>query len=342
MYLVVNKCSIALLTNLIIMRDLITKYFIGGITSEEKQRLFAGLKEDEELMREFASMQNLNGFSAWLPADMDEIEAKEKLQELKREQRKKVIRLACKQAAGYAAAFVVAVTSTWAVMRPSEKTEKTARVYMEEFSTPPGQRARVKLHDGTVVWLNARTTLRYPNQFDTEERKVELDGEAFFEVKHDNDIPFVVSTEKADVKVLGTKFNVFAYDGRDEFSTSLVEGSVKVYKENQENEAILIRPNESVELISDNLMKTQFDNTDFLLWKDGVYAFDDVTFQDIVKKLELYYDVTIIVKNNNLSQFRFSGKFRQRDGVESVLRTLQKVYNFSYTKEEELNRITIR
>lgn len=324
------------------MHNLITKYFTGDITSEEKKKLFSDIKEDDELKGEFASMQNLYGLSSWLPVDTDESEAVGQLKKLKWNQKKNTLIFIFKRATGYAAAALVAIISTWMVMKSGNDNEEMAKVTFEEFSTPAGQRAKVKLHDGTVVWLNARSILRYPNQFAANERKVELDGEAFFEVRHDEEVPFIVSTEKIDIKVLGTKFNVFAYKGREEFTASLVEGSVKVYKENNEDKALYIQPNESAELISGQLMKTQFDNTDFLLWKDGIYAFDDVTFQDIMKKLELYYDVTIIVKNNNLSKFRFSGKFRQRDGVESVLHTLQKVYNFSYTKDEELNKITIK
>lgn len=79
-----------------------------------------------------------------------------------------------------------------------------------------------------------------------------------------------------------------------------------------------------------------------MLWKEGVYAFDDASFSDIIKKLELYYDVTIVQKNKQLDRYRFSGKFRQRDGVESVLQILQKVYSFSFVKDEDRNCITIR
>ena len=102
----------------------------------------------------------------------------------------------------------------------------------------------VKLHDGTTAWVNARSTLRYPNHFAHEERKVELDGEAFFDVEHNEHKPFVVSTEKLDIKVLGTKFNVFAYKGREEFNTALLEGSVKVYERMNEEKALFMNPNE--------------------------------------------------------------------------------------------------
>lgn len=197
------------------------------------------------------------------------------------------------------------------------------------------------MHDGTVVWLNARSRLHYPNRFSGAERKVELDGEAFFEDFRNEEAPFVVSTEKLDIKVLGTKFNVFAYKGKNEFTTALIEGSVKLYQSDNESVAMYMSPNDYAELKDGRLVKSKISSTDFLLWKEGIYAFDDIPFGEIIKKLELYYDITIEIRNKKLNNYKFSGKFRQRDGVESALRTMQKIYYFSYHKDEELNKITI-
>lgn len=306
--------------------------------------MFSLMDTDADLRKEFIAAQNLRALTAWLPTPKDEVFATGKLLSFKQARFKKSLRIPYKHIIGYAASICIAILSTWMLM-----TQKTDRVMeenplisYEEFSTPAGQRAMVKLHDGTTVWLNARSTLRCPSQFVKGERRVELNGEAFFEVSKEKEVPFIVSTEKLDIKVLGTKFNVFAYKGRNEFNTSLVEGSVKVYDSRNESEAISMNPNERVDLVGNKLVKRPLANMDFLLWKEGIYAFDDVTFDEIVKKLELYYDVTILVKNPNLDVYKFSGKFRQRDGVESVLRTLQKVKSFSFVKDEDRNQITIR
>ena len=300
------------------------------------------IQADEELRKDFSSVQNLYALSSWLPNENDEFEAVDKLAAFKQTHcRKKRYPIhIIKHAAGYAAAICITILSTWMVMNDREPAEEM--VTYEEFTTPSGQRAMVKLHDGTTVWLNARSTLRYPNHFAREERKVELDGEAFFDVEHNEHKPFVVSTEKLDIKVLGTKFNVFAYKGREEFNTALLEGSVKVYERMNEEKALFMNPNECVELKDNKLVKRPMGNTDFLLWKEGIYAFDDVPFEDIIKKFELYYDIVITVNNSKLMKYKFSGKFRQRDGVESALRTLRKVYYFTYIKDEENNNIIIR
>lgn len=325
------------------MHDFIIRYFNEEITADEKKQLFSLMETDSDLRKRFEDAQNLRALTSLLPLDEDGAFATGKLLEFKQARRKKGATISYKHIIGYAAAICVAVLSTWMMMsREAEVVSEVPLVTYAEFATPSGQRAMMKLSDGTVVWLNARSVLRYPSQFVNGERKVELDGEAFFEVSHDEKVPFVVSTEKLDIKVLGTKFNVFAYKGRNEFQTSLVEGSVKIYDSRDEAHALFIEPNERVDLVGNKLVKSPFASMDFLSWKEGIYAFDDVTFDEIIKKLELYYDVSIVVKNTKLDTYKFSGKFRQRDGVESVLRTLQKVKSFAFVKNEELNQITIR
>lgn len=325
------------------MHELITKYFNREITAKEKRQLFSLMESDAELKKEFVSMQNIYALTSLLPAEVDEPEAIGKLLDFKHARKRQSFRIPYKHIVGYAAAICIAIVSTWMATNYNYSLihEKEVIAY-EEFTTPSGQRAMVKLQDGTTVWLNARSTLRYPNHFAKGERRVELNGEAFFDVKHNEEIPFVVNTEKLDIKVLGTKFNVFAYKGRNEFNASLMEGSVKIYTTQDEQNALFMQPNEHVELIENKLVKSSIDNADFLLWREGIYAFDDVSFNHIIKKLELYYDIAIQINNKKLDSYKFSGKFRQRDGVESVLRTLQKVYYFSYVKDEEQNKITIR
>lgn len=325
------------------MHDLLTKYFQGTISDSEKKELFSLMKNDAKLRALFISMQNASAMFAVLPAETDPANALRPLRRFKQECNRKRIYHLFKQLSGYAAAVVIAVLLTWTVMHEGKSAvnEKITIAY-EEFVTPAGQRAMVKLYDGTVVWLNARTSIRYPNVFMGDERRVELNGEAYFEVAHDAEKPFVVSTERLDIKVLGTEFNVSAYKGRNEFSTSLVDGSLKIYNKNNENNALFVEPYEWVELVDNRLVKKHFDSMEFLLWKDGIYAFDDIRFLDIIKKLELYYETTIDVENKKLGIYKFTGKFRQRDGVESVLKTMQKISYFTYTKDDEKNIITIK
>ena len=105
---------------------------------------------------------------------------------------------------------------------------------------------------------------------------------------------------------------------------------------------LLLSPNEQVRLVDDQLVKEILDNRDILLWKEGIYAFDDMTLREIVHKLELYYDIRFVIRDSRLANYKFSGKFRQQDGVENVLRALQKVERFTFVRHEESNEIIIQ
>ena len=141
----------------------------------------------------------------------------------------------------YAAVAAIAIIGTWFAFTQYSGLEDTTGTLID---VPKGQRVYITLADGTEAWLSPRTKVRVPNQFNKKNRVVELDGEGYFSVAKDAKHPFIVQTKKYDVKVLGTKFNVFAYSESPRFETDLVEGSVQVYdREDQENNVIL-SPNE--------------------------------------------------------------------------------------------------
>jgi ferric-dicitrate binding protein FerR (iron transport regulator) len=326
------------------MDDLITKYFNRKITPTEKKELFSLMETDENLKNDFIALQNLYGLYSFLPSsEKDEVTALRKLKQFRQMRRRRNILLRIKQVGGYAAAVCITALATVVLMKyvPFAKEPPQPAAAYEELTTPAGQRVTAKLHDGTIVWLNARSTLRYPAFFAGKERRVELNGEAYFEVAHNEKQPFVVSTERLDIKALGTRFNVSAYQ-RSAFNTSLIDGSVKIYNRGNEANAMFLKPSEYAELEDNRLIRRTFDNLDFLLWKDGIYAFDNVPFTDIMDQMQWFYDVKIEVHNRKLNAYKFSGKIRHRDGLESVLRTLQKVYYFSFVKDDESNTVTIR
>ena len=321
------------------MHDLLSKYLTGDISSEEKLTLFQQLRENPELKKEAAGIQNL---SALVSMAREEYPASDmQYRSFVHLRKKRAFFFNMRRIAGYAAIMVFSVLSTYLLMTyMGEGRQELARY--QEFSTPPGQRARVLLADGTEVWLNANSTLRYPERFNLKQREVELQGEAFFEVEKNKEKPFVVKTSKMDIQVTGTKFNVSAYEAETYFVTSLVEGAVSVSCENDRHRTFSLRPQQQI-IVSDSSSKVAlFENTDFLSWREGVFVFDDMLLTDIIKKLELFYDVSIVVKNTELGSFRYTGKFRQRDGVESVLRKLQIVYPFTYTKDDERNLIVLQ
>jgi ferric-dicitrate binding protein FerR (iron transport regulator) len=325
------------------MHHLITKYFKRKITKFEKDELFSLMETDNELKKDFISLQNVYGLYSLMPSENDDVIALQKLKQFKQRRSRKNLSLALRKTTHYAAIICVTVFVTWLILKnTSLMGEAKPLVAYEELTTPAGQRVMVKLHDGSTVWLNARSTLRYPTFFAGGERRVELDGEAFFEIAPNTEQPFVVVTEKLNIKALGTQFNVSAYKEQHDFNTSLIEGSVKIYTRENESNALFITPHEYAKLEGNRLIKRSFDNMNFLLWKEGIYAFDNVAFADIMLKMEWFYDIKVDVHNRNLGSYKFSGKIRHRDGIENVLRTLQKVYHFSFVKDDEHNLITIQ
>lgn len=214
--------------------------------------------------------------------------------------------------------------------------------YCQTVTVPSGQRAQIILADGTKVWLNSKSTLTYSSTFGRDERNVNLDGEAYFEVTKNARIPFYVHTEKNQLKVVGTQFNVCAYAGSNEFEATLVEGIVDVYA-NKDLSAPITRLNkdEFFFLQKGKYIKKKLPSYDFLKWKEGLYCFDDAPFSCILNKLEKYYNMTIQVTDSVLLNYRCTGKFKEQDGIEHILKVIQKDHPFNYQIDSENNTITL-
>ncbi len=208
---------------------------------------------------------------------------------------------------------------------------------------PPGQRVQVILDDSTVVWLNSRSTLKYPSSFNSDRREVQLNGEGYFEVTKDEKKPFIVQTSRYNVTVLGTNFNVFAYGDRSFFETALIRGSVQVSSNNHENiPPVVLKPNEKVTEINGKLESGMIDNFDHFRWKEGLICIDGESFGKMMEKFSLYFDVHIKIENPDLLEYTPTGKFRQSDGIDHALKVLQKDLKFTYTRDHELNEIIIK
>ena len=142
-----------------------------------------------------------------------------------------------------------------------------------DIHVPVGQRTEITLNDGTRIWLNSNTTLRIESQKEKDLRRVCLNGEAYFEVAPDKHLPFVVQTGSHEVQVLGTKFSIFAYKDRKDFSVKLYEGAVDV-SDRQNSTTLRLSPDEEAKISNDGrLIKVPFDKAESLLWIEGIYYF---------------------------------------------------------------------
>ena len=206
---------------------------------------------------------------------------------------------------------------------------------------PAGQRAELVLPDSTKVWLNANSKLVYPTSFKEGIRQVELDGEAYFDVKHNGDNPFVVRTKSMNVTVLGTEFNVSAYSGIEEFNIAFLRGSVELNSSDRSGK-YRMKAGEQIFYREGKYVSAQIGNMDYFKWKEGVLSFNNQPIHVIIDKLRLYYDIRIEVADLPFLEERYSGKFRVKEGVEQVLKVLQLEHKFTYVKDNELNLITIK
>lgn len=196
-----------------------------------------------------------------------------------------------------------------------------------QLIVPPGGEYRIVLPDGTRVWLNSVSVLTFPQVFTGNERRVQLVGEAYFEVKPDAAHPFIVSTVQMDIKVLGTSFNVSVYDDEDAVHTTLVQGSVEV---KTANDAVLLKPGEQA-FLSDCKLTCQAVNVQqFTSWIKGKFMFCNTRLEDIAKQISRWYDVDIFFSSERVKNICFTGAILRFEPLEELIRMIELTSNVRF------------
>ena len=267
-------------------------------------------------------------------------------------------------------AAVVLITAGITAILPFHKSEPVEELTerFTEFSVPNGSKSFLVLPDSTKVWLNSGTTLKYSSQFLTHSREVYLEGEAYFDVKHRGDIPMVVKTSTIQIKVFGTSFNVKSFSDENIVETTLLKGSVSLEtldKNGFVTKTVSIKPNEIATFIKETgqfkvitpgpqneihqkiPQKEQLKAADTkkaesidanTAWKDNRLTFRRKSIEDLIKLMERWYGVEIILKNEDLRKYSFTGTF-ENETVEQALNALSYTYPFHFTINK--NIITI-
>lgn len=193
----------------------------------------------------------------------------------------------------------------------------------ERFNTlivPRGGEYALELADGSRVWLNSESTLKYPVNFTGNIRKVEMTGEGYFEVAKNAEKPFVVTVDGVDVRVLGTSFNISAY--REEVVTTLVEGKVQLKRGADsvvlfpDQQGVWTREKENFEI-------KRVDARNYTLWKDGVFFFENVDLETILEDMARWYNVNIFYVNPALKSMRFSVEIKRYENIDGILRRIE-------------------
>ncbi len=206
---------------------------------------------------------------------------------------------------------------------------------------PKGQRSIITLTDGTVVHLNANSKLIVQEGFSKSNRRVTLEGEAFFNVVKDPHNPFSITTGDIITTVLGTSFNIHAYPNKADYQVALVTGKLVVGRREPNSDQVELKPNELINynINTGTIVKESFTNHDFMAWKDGVLQFNEAGIAEIVERLELWYGVDISLEGEVGISRRFTGKFESKS-LEYVLEGIS--YTSAFDFEIRENEIIIK
>jgi ferric-dicitrate binding protein FerR (iron transport regulator) len=257
----------------------------------------------------------------------------------------------------YAASVVVLISLSIILFKyhKPESPVTTAGQFLEVI-VPNGQRSQLVLPDGTKVWLNSGSILKYPVDFANNNRKVYIEGEAFFNVQHDRNNPFLVQLkEKLCIKVLGTEFNVKSYSNEKTIETTLIKGSIKLIQQNDKNDEVkvvemkpsdraLFEKNQKTLSISNIIAETEKKEAKKLTkeeyieklapitaWKEDELVFSDETFENIAVKMERWYGFEITIVDEQLKKERFTGKFANKETIYQVLDIFNRSEPIQYT-----------
>ena len=217
------------------------------------------------------------------------------------------------------------------------QSNQSADQYTETIA-PRGQKSQIVLADGTKVWLNSDTKIKYPGNFSKNQRDVYLDGEAFFEVSKNERQTFVVHTSGVNVKVLGTKFNVKAYSDENQIETSLFEGKVNLLMTNPSDETIEkeVKPGQSFVYSKTDrqLALNRFPQDEINGWKKNQLIFKDDAFSNLVRKIERWYDVKVLYDEKQFDDRRLTVELYEGERLDRLMEIISLALSVNYEYEK--------
>ncbi len=309
---------------------LIEQFLLGQLTVEEEKELLnwidnnpesiITLKKEQNRLRSMTSLYTSKTTDKQWNRLLAQIDTKMPIR------RKKTKKLRLFIGATTIAASLVAGLFLYSTFSEDQQNVKNTILTYNSVSTSLGEKTSLILPDGTKVNLNAGSNLRYPSSFTATERKVELSGEAFFDVVRDENCPFIVKTQALSVRVLGTKFNLEAFPEASAINTTLVSGKVILEKELNHKMVSLaeMKPNERVIYQKNDhkiSLSTEKYIDQYIAWKDGKLVFLNDPIEEVAKKLGLWYNVSVVIQSEELKKLHFTGTFTN-ETIEKVLTLL--------------------
>lgn len=223
----------------------------------------------------------------------------------------------------------------------------SSKVTYNTLHVPNGGIYEIELPDGSKVWLNSETSLKFPTQFVGNQRVVSVDGEAYFEIHKDKKKPFIVKSQMADITVLGTHFNVSSYSEDAYFATTLIEGSVQLSASNNKVADVVLKPGQKGILLkgeSSNISVKEVNVYQDIAWKDGKFFFEKEKLGSIVDKLSRWYKVDIKFEDQSVKNYTFTGVAQKDKSLDYLLDIISQTSNVRYeiVKDTKTNRELIK
>ncbi len=329
--------------------ELIATYLSQGLESEKLSELENWLKASPENQKHFQQMREI--WFSTISANEEERYNKEEAYSrfLNRtcqipQEEKTVKKLSLHKFFYGAAAVALLCLISFASYRTG--TEQVKKQFAEMVvEAPLGSKTRLYLPDGTLVWLNAGSTITYSQGFGVEERKLKLSGEGYFEVTRNKQLPFEITTKELQLRVLGTKFNFRNYPEDEEVSVSLLEGKVSLRNYLKNDALCYLEPDQKAILNKKNgkLMVSASEARYTAEWTNGFLFFDEELLPDLIKELESSYNVKIYIEDESLKTFRFYGNFvRKEQTIQEILEMLASTGKLEYKIEGKTVRLSSR
>lgn len=316
--------------------DLLFRSFNNTATAEEKAAIDLWLKDSPENMERYFNARALHE-AMLLEAPLEVFEGKGSASGKEKKRLPRMILIGLGNAAAIALAFFIGKGLV------EQRVEDRLASAMTAVTVPAGQRLDYALADGTVIKLNSGARLEYPAAFARDSRTVYLDGEAWFDVTHDEDRPFTVRTFASDITVLGTRFNIDADEEAGTFSASLIDGCISLSNSMRPEEKLIMKPGERVTLSSGKMVLEKRNTAKDARWTEGIMEIGGLDFTQLMKKLEKTFGVTIIMECDNIPEISYiGGEIRISDGIDNALKVIGNCAGFSYRKDSRTNTIYIQ